>query len=1151
MGWRVVAALVVSFGACLASVSIAAESAPLLIGDEVRCPFQCHRRGVCTRGVCRCHRGFGGRSCERVEERSDVRVPLREWANSPRAPRAGDARGGAGGGGEADAAINTATGADGVGSAGDATGAPPPPSARPPRLKVCVMTCQVLQTSTTDDTDVVLPGLPLASHIATGGGHDVTLVFFLHDSSAVERHRRQWEQDARAAGVSDIHFVAVTRHYYLPMHLAHAFEAYAWLVDRSALGAPSFGVVHFADGHGLGYYTALAKHQDNELLDLRHTRLVGTAEVPHLWLTAPEGGGGRGLESVDDLEINFVERAAAAMLDDVLVPSRTTLAWMEERDWKLPGGGGGGRAGGNGSRAGEGTQARVKGGGGGVSVGTTHLLPRLLPPRRVPPPGNANDLAEPTAAAASSRAESADTHAPLPAVSEVVFLLEGPGGGGLGQGVSAGGQGRDQGVKDPSEGELYPAADVALATAAAEALLSTGTWPPPQGSPAVLASGLTAEQLAALASAHPTPPTAMFLTLGPRGDLPTAAQLVERTARERTWPFAWMVATANQGFAVAHLANRTRAPVLFAGRHRGLATLALVRRVLDQAGTDGGGDCGRRGRDGSGPDRSGSGVEQGGVATGDEQLHERSRFGSGCPATRATLVAAEGSGGEMLREIVEPARVIPSAPGASSGVDDVYDADIIEVGRSAVIELGAEGERIGTEASPGAAVAGGVLRALAGATPPVRGAVDEAVVAAAYLELYEAFAAAAVEEAAAGSSAAAGRWWPSPGGPAATADGKRWWESEENKGDDKGEDSTSSALLLSPRLPASDAEGLSKPQRPHLEANMRNAALRVVGIAIASGLPPSPHATAFFYEMTGSAASASSSTPPLPLPSYTGPVRVAVSVIITTYNRADLLRIAVASIVAQDFPAHAMELIVVDDGSPDPSIPEHLDALEADFDFKGRGWRLLREPNRYLGGARNAGARAARGKYLLFMDDDNAAKPYEVSAFVRAAESTGGDIFTSFVDFIWGKDAPTDEMNRRYSGRMGSNAVDINAKVRRSPSFVFLGGSVDVGLFKNCFGDANSFFRRSAFVALGGYSEDRKLGYEDWELYTRAVYAGFTLEVVPEALYHYRFTAGSMQKSTPYSRSRKRALRAYTERLQRARDSGPDEDAEMERIGKV
>lgn len=94
------------------------------------------------------------------------------------------------------------------------------------------MTCQVLQTSTADDTDVVLPGLPLAGHLARAGGHDVTLVFFLHDAAAAERHKRQWEQDARAAGVSDLHVVSITRHYYLPAHLAHAFEAYAWLAGE-------------------------------------------------------------------------------------------------------------------------------------------------------------------------------------------------------------------------------------------------------------------------------------------------------------------------------------------------------------------------------------------------------------------------------------------------------------------------------------------------------------------------------------------------------------------------------------------------------------------------------------------------------------------------------------------------------------------------------------------------------------------------------------------------------------------------------------------------------------------------------------------------------------------------------------------------------
>jgi predicted glycosyltransferase involved in capsule biosynthesis len=107
----------------------------------------------------------------------------------------------------------------------------------------------------------------------------------------------------------------------------------------------------------------------------------------------------------------------------------------------------------------------------------------------------------------------------------------------------------------------------------------------------------------------------------------------------------------------------------------------------------------------------------------------------------------------------------------------------------------------------------------------------------------------------------------------------------------------------------------------------------------------------------------------------------------------------------------------------------------------------------------------------------------------------------------------------------------ISTMQRQSPSFVFLGASADVGIFKNCFGDANSFFRSDTFRQFGGYTEDRNLGYEDWELYSRIVMDGYVMQVVPQGLYHYRFTAGSMQKSTSYSASRQRALRAYLERV--------------------
>ena len=48
-----------------------------------------------------------------------------------------------------------------------------------------------------------------------------------------------------------------------------------------------------------------------------------------------------------------------------------------------------------------------------------------------------------------------------------------------------------------------------------------------------------------------------------------------------------------------------------------------------------------------------------------------------------------------------------------------------------------------------------------------------------------------------------------------------------------------------------------------------------------------------------------------------------------------------------------------------------------------------------------------------------------------------------------------------------------------------------MGAFKNCYGDANSFFRVSSFHALGGYTTDYGVGFEDWELYAKASLLGY------------------------------------------------------------
>ncbi len=93
------------------------------------------------------------------------------------------------------------------------------------------------------------------------------------------------------------------------------------------------------------------------------------------------------------------------------------------------------------------------------------------------------------------------------------------------------------------------------------------------------------------------------------------------------------------------------------------------------------------------------------------------------------------------------------------------------------------------------------------------------------------------------------------------------------------------------------------------------------------------------------------------------------SVILCTYQRLPILQRAIESFEAQDAPAGSFELIVVDDGSSD-GTHEWLDAHA----FRVSA-RVLHKPNGGLASARNVGIQAARGRILLFVNDDTLAFP--------------------------------------------------------------------------------------------------------------------------------------------------------------------------------
>ena len=90
-----------------------------------------------------------------------------------------------------------------------------------------------------------------------------------------------------------------------------------------------------------------------------------------------------------------------------------------------------------------------------------------------------------------------------------------------------------------------------------------------------------------------------------------------------------------------------------------------------------------------------------------------------------------------------------------------------------------------------------------------------------------------------------------------------------------------------------------------------------------------------------------------------------ISVIIPSFNRAKMVCDCVRSVLATECPA--LEVIVVDDCSPDDTREQ----IAAAFGSDSRVKYLRTAKNSFQAISRNNGRKAAKGQYLLFLDDDN------------------------------------------------------------------------------------------------------------------------------------------------------------------------------------
>jgi glycosyltransferase involved in cell wall biosynthesis len=167
-----------------------------------------------------------------------------------------------------------------------------------------------------------------------------------------------------------------------------------------------------------------------------------------------------------------------------------------------------------------------------------------------------------------------------------------------------------------------------------------------------------------------------------------------------------------------------------------------------------------------------------------------------------------------------------------------------------------------------------------------------------------------------------------------------------------------------------------------------------------------------------------------------------VSVIIPTYNRGWILKEAIDSVLSQDFDD--FELIVVDDGSTD-NTQDILDGYARDI-------TVIRQDNRGVSAARNAGIDSASGQFIAFLDSDDLWLPGKLSLQVDFFNSNPEALICQ-TEEIWiknGKRVNPKKHHKKFSGMIFRHSLPLCIV---SPSAVMLKKSLldKTGVFDESF----------------------------------------------------------------------------------------------------
>lgn len=211
-----------------------------------------------------------------------------------------------------------------------------------------------------------------------------------------------------------------------------------------------------------------------------------------------------------------------------------------------------------------------------------------------------------------------------------------------------------------------------------------------------------------------------------------------------------------------------------------------------------------------------------------------------------------------------------------------------------------------------------------------------------------------------------------------------------------------------------------------------------------------------------------------------------ISVIIPVYKVEKELPTCIDSIINQTY--HNLEIILVDDGSPD-NCPKMCD----DYAKKDNRIRVIHKENGGLSDARNKGLELAKGEFIGFVDGDDFIDIHMYEKLYYAINSNQCDISECYSVSFTGQDIP--------------NAIFIDKIEEYTPySWLIESNSRD---FLNCV-VWNKLYRKDLFSGVK-YPVGRK--YEDEATIYKLIYKANKIIRISDKLYFYRQRMDSIMHS--------------------------------------